>query len=228
LKSNQKLPRHIAFIMDGNGRWATKRLLPRNAGHKEGIKTMRTVTEHALKMGVPYLSFYAFSTENWNRPKEEVDGLISLIKKGLPEVAVEMKKRNVKLVFMGDTSVFGDARDIILQAKILTSDCDGGVVNIGLNYGGRAEIITAVNRAIAKGEPVNEATFSSNLYTAGLPDPDVIIRTGGEKRLSNFMLYQAAYAELFFLDTLWPDFSEADLSTILDEFGCRNRRFGGV
>lgn len=228
MKFNEKLPSHIAFIMDGNGRWATKKLLPRNTGHKEGIKTMKTVTEYALNMGIPYLSFYAFSTENWNRPKDEVNGLISLIKKGLPEISSEMKKCNIKLTFMGDISAFDDVSDVILQAKILTKDCSGGVVNIGLNYGGRAEIVTAVNRAIAAGKPVNEATFLHYLYTDGLPDPDIIVRTGGEKRLSNFMLYQGAYSELFFLDTLWPDFDEQDLESILEEYKRRNRRFGKI
>ncbi len=222
------MPSHIAFIMDGNGRWATKRLLPRSAGHKAGIKTMRTVTEYVLEMGVPYLSFYAFSTENWSRPKEEVEGLISLIKRGLPEIAEEMKKNNVRLTFMGDVSAFEDAGDIILRAKALTKDCTRGVVNIGLNYGSRAELVTAVNRAIAKGEAVNEASFSHYLYTSGLPDPDMIVRTGGEKRLSNFMLYQAAYSELFFTDTLWPDFDKHEINLLLEEYGRRSRRFGKI
>lgn len=228
MKSEKILPLHVAFIMDGNGRWASKRLMPRNFGHKAGVKTMKNIAEIAFDTGIKYLSFYAFSTENWNRPTSEVDGLITLIKDNIVDIAEKMKDKNIRLSFMGDTSAFAGTEDFITRALILTKDCTGGVINIGLNYGGRAEIVSAVNKAVAKGEAVNEVTFSKLLYTACLPDPDLIIRTGGEKRLSNFMLYQAAYSELYFSDTLWPDFGEKEFKKIIEDYGHRNRRFGTI
>jgi len=249
---------HIAFIMDGNGRWAKSRRLPRAAGHREGLKTIEMAVKVAVAHGIPYLSFFAFSTENWKRPKAEVDSLMRLLKTRLPEMAKKLAKQGLKLRFCGDFSIFDEElKDILLSAQTWTESgvqsvergvkAGGrwgmresgvrteelgvraetkGVVNICLNYGGRQEIVNAVNMAVAAGKHVSESEFEGFLYTKGLPDPDLLIRTGGEKRISNFFLYQLCYTELYFSDKLWPEFSETDFEFAIDDFYKRNRRFG--
>ena len=228
-KNNLKIPNHIAFIMDGNGRWATKRLLPRKAGHKEGVKTMKKVIADCVEWGIKYISFYAFSTENKNRPKDEVDALMKLIRDNIYVMLKELIDKGVRVVFMGDLSYFSeDIRESLERVIAESADGKKAVVNIGLNYGSRDEIVKAVNECIEEGVSVDEASFARHLYTAQLPDPDVIVRTSGEMRLSNFMLYQAAYSEMIVTKTLWPDFGRKDLESILREYSDRERRFGKI
>lgn len=223
------IPKHIAFIMDGNGRWAKKRLLPRKIGHREGVKAMKCVIKACRDLGVEVVSFYAFSTENWSRPKDEVDALFSLVKKFAKEEMREYVKDNYIVRFMGDISKLpkdvNEALNDILQSSI---DNDGMVVNIGLNYGGRDEIAYAVKELIRLGEEPSVENISKHLYTAGLPDPEIIVRSSGEERLSNFMLFQAAYSELIFMPQLWPDFDADTIDKIIEEFNRRERRFGKV
>ncbi len=221
-----RIPRHIGIIMDGNGRWATKRLLPRTAGHRAGVKNITPVVSAAFDAGVNCVSLYAFSSENKNRPKEEVDALVDLIRKRLKPMTRPLIKRGNRIVFCGDDSYFpDDVRRIMNEIADENTDPNAQVLNIALNYGGRAEIIRAARLAAEQGE-LDECGFERNLYTAGLPELDMIIRTGGEKRLSNFLLYQSAYSELFFTDTLWPDFDEKELLSLIDQFAGRARRFG--
>ena len=229
MKSENKTPRHIAIIMDGNGRWAKKRLLPRSIGHREGVKTIDRVAELAFAKGVKYLTLFAFSTENWNRPSEEVSGLIDLFKKYLVSGTKKAEKNNTRIKILGDLSALDEeARKLADEKMERTKNNDGLVMCICFNYGGRAEIIGAVNKLVEKGKPVTDVDFAGSLYTAGVPDPDIIIRTGGEKRLSNFLLYQSAYAEIYFTDVLWPDFSEKDLDGILDSYAKTERRYGSI
>lgn len=224
-----RLPTHIAFIMDGNGRWATKRLLPRKFGHREGVKTMRKIITACVRLGIKVVSLFAFSTENRNRPKDEVAALMQLIRENIYDMLKELIDEGVKVVFMGDLSYF-DADIRASLDKVVSESADGekAVVNIGLNYGSRDEIIRAVNKCVQEGKEVNEEVFASHLYTSGLPDPDLIVRTSGEYRLSNFMLYQAAYSEVIVTNTFWPDFNEGELQSILAEYEKRDRRFGKV
>ena len=212
--------------MDGNGRWATKRLLPRNAGHRAGVKNITPVVSAALENGVKAVTLYAFSSENKSRPQDEVDSLVDLIRKRLKPMTRELIERGARIMFSGDTEYFpSDVRKIMTEIVEENTSPDAQVVNIALNYGGRAEIARAAALAAASGE-ISEDTIAKNLYTAQLPELDMIVRTGGEKRLSNFLLYQAAYSELFFTDTLWPDFSAKELIGMIAEFGSRTRRFG--
>ncbi len=222
--------------MDGNGRWAKLRGLPRSAGHKIGAKTFQKITRYCNQVGIKYLTVYAFSTENWARPKEEVDALMSLFREYLKD-AHNFADENVKVQFIGDRSAFDD--DIISlmeECEKESADFTGLHLNIALNYGGRDEIIHAAKTLyddIASGKikdksEINKKLFSSYLYTSGQPDVDLIIRPSGEYRLSNFMIWQSAYAEYVFMDILWPDFTEKALDKALDEFAKRNRRFGGV
>jgi len=227
----EKIPKHIAFIMDGNGRWAKKRLMPRTSGHREGIKTIEVISKEAHSLGIKYLSFFAFSTENWARPKSEVDYLLDLLKKRLPQLADKLKGHNTSLMVSGDLGGFDSQLQKIIKETISANNAelagkDGSVSNICLNYGGRAEIVYAVNKAVSQGRRVNEESFAEMLYTAPLPSPDLLIRTGGERRLSNFMLFQSAYTELYFCDKLWPDFGAEDLHAALADYAMRNRRFG--
>ncbi len=225
----KKLPTHIGFIMDGNGRWAKKRLLPRSAGHKEGVKTLKNIVNAAFGLGIPYVSVYAFSTENQKRPLEEKNALYDLIKKYFVSSFNYFIDNGINIRFMGDLSYFpGELKDILERAAAKSAHFKDKVLNIGLNYGSRDEIIKAVNAAVDGGKHVTESDFEKLLYTQGLPAPDLIVRTSGESRLSNFMLYQAAYSELIFTDTLWPDFDEKKLFEVLKEFEKRDRRFGGV
>lgn len=225
----ENLPRHIAFIMDGNGRWATARAMPRKFGHREGVKTLRKIARHAFDRGVEFVTVYAFSTENRFRPQDEIDGLMDLIRKNFATSFNEFVENGIKVKVLGDKSYFpDDIVEIIDELENKSANNDKGVFNIALNYGARDEIVKATIKAINSGEPITEELISKNLYTANQPDPDIIVRTGGEKRLSNFLLYQSAYSELFFCDTLWPDFSTAELDEIISQFSTRNRRYGKV
>ena len=221
------IPAHIGIIMDGNGRWATRRLLPRTAGHRAGVKNIVPVVTAAFDRGVSVVTLYAFSTENKGRAKDEVDGLIDLIRKQMRPMTRDLIARGSRVGFIGDIEYFpSDVQNILCEIAAENSHIENAqIVNIALNYGGREEIARAARLASESGE-VTRARIERYLYTADMPPLDMIIRTGGEKRLSNFLLYQAAYAELFFSDTLWPDFNENELTGILDDFAHRQRRFG--
>ena len=223
------LPRHIAVIMDGNGRWATKRGLPRTAGHAAGAETFRRIATHCRDLGVEYLTVYAFSTENWKRPPEEVGAIMSLLEKYLREAIDTMERDKIRMTVFGDTSVLSpQLQEMIARTAEISTHYSGFQVNICINYGARAEIVRAAQRCAASGEPITEEALSGAMYTAGIPDPDLIIRPSGEYRLSNFLLWQCAYSEFYFTDTLWPDFSEADLDAAIADFQHRSRRYGGV
>lgn len=229
----EKLPRHIAIIMDGNGRWAKKRGLPRSAGHAVGAETFRRVATYCKNIGIQYLTVFAFSTENWKRPADEVASIMELLEKYLKEAVETMERDRVKMKFFGDISILsGKLRDLIAKTEAISERFDGVQVNMCLNYGGRDEILRAVRAYAAdyaeNGTALNEDTFSRYLYSAGLPDPDLIIRPSGEMRLSNFLLWQAAYAELYFTDVLWPDFNEEELDRAILSYQSRDRRYGGV
>lgn len=225
-----KIPRHIAFIMDGNGRWAKKRLLPRKAGHREGVVALRRMVDECEKAGVEMVSFYAFSTENWTRPQDEIDALFKMVKEFADKYLDEYVKRGFRIMFMGDLSKLPkETVDALKRILEKAKDNKGMIVNIALNYGGRDEILHAVNILLDAGlRNVDMQTLTDCMYTAGLPDPDVIVRSSGEKRLSNFMLWQAAYAELVFVDDLWPDFDEKIFANIIDEYSRRDRRYGNI
>ena len=230
------LPSHIGIIMDGNGRWAKKRGLPRKAGHRQGAKTFRTITRYCSDIGIKYLTVYAFSTENWKRPQEEVDALMSLFKSYLNEALEDFKDDSIVVKFIGDKSGFNDElRELMVENEESSKDRDGMVLNIAMNYGSRDEIVRAVKNIstdVKSGkidvENIDEALFSNYLYTAGQPDPDLIIRPSGEYRISNFMLWQAAYTEFVIMNKLWPDFEKSDLDEAINIYSQRNRRFGGV
>jgi undecaprenyl diphosphate synthase len=224
------LPKHVAIIMDGNGRWALRRGLPRIAGHKRGVDTVRRVTEECRRIGISVLTLYAFSDENWGRPKEEVGFLMDMLGSFLKAEIATMKTNNIRFRTIGRTERLpSSARTWVDRAIAETAMNTGMVLNLALSYGGRGEILEAIKRLRAANgsEPViTEDVLSAYLDTAGLPDPDLIIRTSGEKRISNFLLWQAAYAELYFTDTLWPDFQEQDLLAALVDYQGRQRRFG--
>ena len=223
------LPTHVAFIMDGNGRWASKRGLSRQVGHVNGVKTLVKIVNEVFSIGIPYVTVFAFSTENWSRPKEEVDTLMNLIREYFSTYFADFKKQGIKVNLLGDVSAFDeDIRDIINSVVSDSPTEIVGTINVALNYGGRSEIVRAVNKAVERGERVTEESFNSLLYTQGIPDPDLIVRTSGEERLSNFLLYQAAYSELVFCKTLWPDFDKRDLYKVLSIYSKRNRRYGKV
>ena len=227
LTEETRIPRHIAIIMDGNGRWAKKRLLPRSVGHKNGMERMIGLMEHAFDLGVSYITVYALSTENLKRPKEELDGLFGLIRNHFKEYMQRIIARGVRLRVIGDESLMpADVQEILRQSQADSAHFEGKGVNVALAYGARDEIVKAVNKAIALGETVTEESFSKLLYTADVPDPDLIIRTGKETRLSNFLLYQAAYAELYFSEKMFPEFMDTDLDEAIAEFSRRTRRFG--
>lgn len=233
------LPKHVGIIMDGNGRWAKQRDLPRYKGHIEGAKTFRKIGEFAADIGVKCLTFYAFSTENWKRPQEEVNAIMELFREYLREAderSAENEEKGITLRFIGDKrGIPDDIAALMNHIENISSDKSKVVLNIAINYGGRHEIANAVREIAEKvkcGEmnvcDIDENTISDHLYTKNLPDPDLIIRPSGECRLSNFLTYQSAYSELWFSDVLWPDFTEEDFVTALREFERRNRRFGGV
>jgi undecaprenyl diphosphate synthase len=230
-----RLPRHIAVIMDGNGRWAQRRHLPRIAGHRSGTKSARTTIETCARLKVEALTLYAFSVENWRRPKTEIEFLMQLLREYLRREMPLLQRNNIRMRFLGradelPAAVQKDTRD----AMEATAANTGMVLSVALNYGGRAEIVDAVNAILGArnghgvGSPVTEEQLARHLYTGGLPDPDLLIRTSGEMRVSNFLLWQIAYAEIFVTDTLWPDFNRARLLEALLEFQKRERRYGGI
>lgn len=226
------VPKHIAIIMDGNGRWAKKRGLPRTAGHKAGIESLKEIIRTSSDVGVEHLTLYAFSTENWKRPKTEVNALFKLLVFFLRKEIQELHDNNVRIKVIGDYKKLpSNAVDEIEKALEKTSDNKGLTVNIALNYGGRDEIIHAIKKIVNDGfdsEAINEQLVTEYLYTNNVPDPDLLIRTSGEKRLSNFLLWQLAYTEFYFVDTLWPDFSSDDLMKAIEVYNNRNRRFGSI
>ncbi|WP_294849698.1 polyprenyl diphosphate synthase [uncultured Eubacterium sp.] len=222
------LPEHIGIIMDGNGRWAKKRGLPRTAGHKQGAETFRTISKECGRLGIKHATFYAFSTENWKRPKEEVDAIMRLFKQYLLEAKEDITAAdNNKLRFIGlKDGIPDDILTLMEEAEEDTKNNTGCDIALAVNYGGREEIVNAVNKLIADGKTeITEADISQNIYT--VPDCDLIIRPSGEQRLSNFLLWQAAYSEFWYSDVMWPDFSVQDLYKALSDFENRNRRFGG-
>lgn len=232
------VPSHVAIIMDGNGRWAEKRFLPRAAGHNAGMKAMKEIVKAASTLGVKHLTVYAFSTENWKRSQEEVGAIFKLLIKYVKSELMELNQNNVKVKVLGDYSVIPEAaKESLEQLLESTKNNTGLQFNIALNYGSRMEIVraaNAINEAISKGiicGPITEDMLSSYLYTGvengSIPDPELIIRTSGEQRLSNFLLWQCAYTEFFFTDTLWPDFDKDEFERILESFWNRDRRFGG-
>ncbi|MCI8688546.1 MAG: isoprenyl transferase [Lawsonibacter sp.] len=231
-----RLPRHIAIIMDGNGRWAKRRGLPRTAGHAAGAETFRTIATYCKDIGLDYLTVYAFSSENWKRSEEEVGAIMGLLKKYLLEAIGQMERDRVKMEFFGDLSpLTPELRELCERTREISRHYEGCQVNICLNYGGRDEIVRAA-RAFAldcaggKADPnhLTAERFGSYLYSKGVPDPDLVIRTSGELRLSNFLLWQAAYSEFYITDVLWPDFSKEELHRAIISYQNRDRRFGGV
>lgn len=224
-----RLPRHIAIIMDGNGRWAKKRGLPRTAGHKVGAEVFRDIATYCQELGLEYLTIYAFSTENWKRPREEVDVLMSLLEQYLQEAIDTMERDHIRLRVLGDVAGLSpQLQRMIDETNAISTHYQGFQANICLNYGGRAEILRAARLCAEAGEEWTEENFSKYLWSAGIPDPELIIRPSGELRLSNFLLWQCAYSEFYFCDTLWPDFKRKDLDLAIIDFQHRDRRFGGV
>ncbi len=224
-----KTPLHIGLIMDGNGRWAKKRLMPRSYGHNAGMNAMIKIAEHAKMRGVKYLTVYTLSTENLNRPQEELDGLYGLFRKYFNKNIQKLYKSGAGVKVIGDISVLpDDVQNLLADGEKNSPENSGFTLIFAINYGARSEILRAVNLAIEKGEKLDKGAFDSLLYTDGIPDPDLIIRTGGEMRLSNFLMYQAAYAELYFTDVLFPDFGKAELDKAIEEYSKRERRFGKI
>ena len=230
------IPRHVAIIMDGNGRWATKRGLPRSAGHRAGMEALRDLITASSELGIEALTLYAFSTENWKRPRDEVGTLFSLVVEYFNREISELHENGVRIRVLGDMArVPQKARAALMRAEDITHDNSGLKLNLAINYGARAELVRAA-KALAEDvsnggmapDAIDEAAVSSRLYTSGQPDVDLLIRTGGEMRLSNFLLYQSAYAELLFTDTLFPDFDKAHYLDAIREFQGRSRRFGAI
>ena len=228
------VPCHIAIIMDGNGRWARRRGLPRKAGHRFGAERFREIATYCKDIGVAYLTVYAFSTENWQRPPDEVEAIMDLLDQYLQEAIAKMEKDRVKMRFFGDTTILSPKlRQRIAQAEEISTRFSGVQVNICLNYGGRGEILQAAekyaqDRMGGENHALTEETFSAYLFSAGIPDPDLVIRPGGERRISNFLLWQTAYSEFYFTDVLWPDFDTRELDRAIADFHKRDRRYGGV
>ena len=227
-----KTPSHVAIILDGNGRWAQKRNMPRTFGHKNGAENVVDIAIHAKKRGVKYLTLYAFSTENWKRPKKEVDYLMKLLIKFVNDKIDQLMEEDCKLNFLGDLSAIPDqTRKAVELVLDRTKDNKSLFINIALNYGGRDELVHAFKNIVNDGykaEDIDEKLISEYLYTKDIPDPDLLIRPGGELRISNFLIYQIAYSELYFTDKLWPDFSYEDFDKAIEEYSRRNRRFGDV
>ena len=229
-----KLPRHIAIILDGNGRWARKRALPRTAGHAAGAETFRRIATYCRDIGIDYLTVYAFSTENWKRPREEVDAIMGLLGKYLREAVDTMERDHIRLKILGDPSILPESlRGLIDETADISTHYSGFQANVCLNYGGRDEIVRAAMRyaedyKAGRAGALTEESFSSYMFSAGIPDPDLIIRPGGEMRLSNFLMWESAYSELVFTDVLWPDFTSADIDAAIEEYRRRDRRFGGI
>lgn len=236
LENKDKIPVHIAIVMDGNGRWARKRGLPRKAGHREGANTLKRIVTECDAIGIRYLTAYAFSTENWNRPKEEVDALMSLLLEFLKNADRELAGKNIRILVIGDTDKLSEEiRNEIARVVRNTSANTGLTLVIALNYGSRCEIASAASRLakdVKEGridpEDINEELFSEYLYTRGIPDPDLVIRPSGENRLSNFLLWQSSYSEFWYSNVLWPDFTKDDLLEAISDYQKRNRRYGGL
>ncbi len=228
----RRVPRHVAIIMDGNGRWATKRGLPRISGHEAGTENIRRITARAGEIGIGYLTLWAFSTENWRRPRDEVEGILRILAEAISSETEELNRRGAQLRHIGSLEGLDpELQNAIKQSIHLTRNNDRIVLTVAFNYGGRAELIQAIRRIIQDGVPaerVDEELIGRYLYTSDMPDPDLIIRTSGEYRTSNFLLWQAAFAEYYFTPVLWPDFGPDDLEQAVDEFRLRDRRFGGI
>lgn len=230
------VPQHIAIILDGNGRWAKKRGMPRNYGHAEGTKAVEQICEDAYNMGVKYLTVYAFSTENWSRPKNEVDAIMTLLRHYMKTRLKKAQKNRMRIRMLGDKSALDeDIRNSILDLEEATKDNDGLQFQIALNYGSRDEMVRAVRKLCAdckegkiEAEEIDATLFETYLDTHGIPDPDLLIRTSGEQRLSNYLLWQLAYSEFYFTDVLWPDFTKEELVKAIEYYNSRDRRFGGV
>ena len=227
-----KIPEHIAIIMDGNGRWARAKTLPRIAGHKQGVKAVRNITEICGELGVKYLTLYTFSEENWNRPQMEISALMKLLVSSLKKEVRDLNKNNVRFTVIGDvTKMDNFVQDELNEAIELTKNNDGLNLNLALSYGGRQEIITAFKRLysqISSTDEITEKRFESQLYTSNIPDPDLLIRTGGEMRVSNFLLWQIAYTELHITNTFWPAFGRNELLIAINDYQQRERRFGKI
>ena len=235
-QSGLKMPNHVAIILDGNGRWAKSKGMPRNYGHVQGAKTVEVICEEAYRMGISYLTVYAFSTENWNRPKDEVDALMKLLRNYMKTCLATAKKNRMCVRVIGDkTGLDEDIRNRIAQLEESTRENDGLHFQIALNYGGRDEIIRAIRRMALKisegglrADEITESCFSDMLDTAGLPEPDLLIRTCGEQRISNFLLWQLAYTEFYFTDVAWPDFTKEELLRAVEAYNHRDRRYGRI
>ncbi|MBE6901807.1 MAG: isoprenyl transferase [Ruminococcaceae bacterium] len=232
---NISVPQHVGIIMDGNGRWAKKRGLPRNMGHKQGAAVFKKTINWCRELGIKCATFYAFSTENWRRPADEVEGIMKLLRQYIKDIRAAAKE-NIRIIIIGDISRFAeDIRDELINIQEDSKNNDGFITAIALNYGGRAEIVKAVGelvRAAADGnlsaDDITEDMIEQNLYTKEMPPLDLVIRPSGEQRLSNFMIWQAAYAEFLFMDVLWPDFTKKDLEYAVEVYSSRDRRYGGV
>lgn len=236
MSNSKNLPKHVALIMDGNGRWAKNHNRPRDFGHQRGAKALENISLYANKIGITYMTVYAFSTENWNRPEKEVKGLMDLLRRYLKGHIKDSSKNNLKIKIIGHVrGLPQDIQKLIIKLEDITKDKEGMTLNIALNYGGRDEIIRGVFRLLEDIESqkiehsqVDEAAFSKYLDTANIPDPDLIIRTSGEQRLSNFLTWQSAYSEFYFTDCLWPDFDEEEFDKALEVYKNRDRRFGAI
>jgi undecaprenyl diphosphate synthase len=226
------VPQHVAIIMDGNGRWAAQRGLPRLAGHQRGTENIRRITTAAVELSVKYLTLWAFSTDNWRRPQDEIQGILAILSEVLERETEELHRQGAQLRHIGSLQGLApDLQEAVLGAVAKTAQNDRLVLTLAFNYSGRQEMLAAIRSLVASGVPpeeIDEATVQAHLFTNDIPDPDLIIRTSGEHRISNFLLWQSAYAELLFTPTLWPDFGPEDLRHAVDEFGRRERRFGGV
>ena len=227
--SEKRHPLHIAFIMDGNGRWAKKRLMPREYGHSAGAKKFKEIIRHLSGRGVDCITVYAFSTENWKRPKKEVDTIMRLFREYIGEAEKECESNDVRIRFIGNREVFDDRMKREMAKVEQMTASRSKTLCIAINYGGRGEIVDAVNALIAAGKTsVSEDDITGAIYSGAVPPPDIIVRTGGEVRLSNFLMWQSAYAELFFTDTLWPDLTTEEVDAIIEAYYQRNRRYGGL
>ena len=232
MKEITRLPEHIAFIMDGNGRWAKKRGLPRLEGHRAGLKATRAVIRHLGEHKIKYVTLYSFSTENWNRPRKEVNGLLKLMESSIDKEGKELHKQGVRILHLGHLERLPPhLAQAIEKSVALTAGNSGMTLSLAYDYGGRDEILNAARKIIADGispEKIDEKLFGSYLYTAGLPEVDLVVRTGGDLRISNFLLWQSAYSEYYFTDVLWPDFDQKEIYKALESFSQRQRRFGGL
>lgn len=236
MQENTKIPQHIAIILDGNGRWAKKRHMPRNMGHAQGSKAVERVCEDAYKLGVKYLTVYAFSTENWSRPQEEVDALMNLLRSYMKDCVKISQKNNMRVRIIGDKSRLAtDIQESIATLEEASKDNTGLYFQVAINYGGRDEIVRAVKKVAAKvqngeltPEQITDEVIANHLDTAGVPDPDLLIRTSAEQRISNFLLWQLSYSEFYFPEVLWPDFTKSDLEKAIEFYNSRERKFGGL